>query len=73
MGVEVISLDDGQLIKLIEAAKRRLSFAGPGMNFEVANAISDRWNAMGPDAVQIILDADPEICRIGYGALSKNS
>jgi len=67
MSAAVISLDDGQLIKLIEAAKRRLFFAGPGMSLEVANAISNRWNEMGPDAVQIILDADPEICRLGYG------
>jgi hypothetical protein len=67
MGAAVISLDDGQLIELIEAAKRMLFFAGPGMSVPVANAIRKRWNEMGPDAVQIILDADPEICRLGYG------
>jgi hypothetical protein len=67
MSASVISLDDGQLINLIGAAKRRLCFAGPGMSLEVANAISNRWNEMGPDAVQIMIDADPEICRLGYG------
>ena len=67
MGASVISLDDGQLIELMEAAKRRLFFAGPGMSVPVANAISKRWTEMGPDAVQIISDADPEICRLGYG------
>jgi hypothetical protein len=67
MGVEVISLDDDQLVELIKAANRRIFFASPGMSLKVANAISNRWNEMGPDAVQIILDADPEICRLGYG------
>jgi len=67
MGASVISLDDDQLIELIHAARRRLFFAGPGMSLSVANAISKRWNEMGPDGVQIILDADPEICRLGYG------
>src|ERR1700733_2394229 len=69
MGALVISLDDGQLIELIQAARRGIFFAGPGMSLVVANAIRIRWNEMGPDAVQIILDADPEICRLGYGTV----
>jgi hypothetical protein len=69
MGASVISLDDGQLIELIHAARQRLFFAGPGMNLPIANAICNRWNEMGLDAVQIILDADPEVCRLGYGTV----
>jgi hypothetical protein len=60
MAAAVISLDDGQVIELINVAKRRLFFAYPGMSVPVANTISNRWNEMGPDAVQIILDADPK-------------
>jgi len=67
MCASVISLEDGQLIELILAAKQRLFFVGPGVSRSVAAAISQTWEELGRDAVQVVLDVDPEICRLGYG------
>jgi hypothetical protein len=69
MGALIISLDDSQLIALINAADRRLFFAAPGMSLPVAEAICLCWSKMGPDGVQVIVDAEPEICRLGYGSV----
>ena len=69
MGATVQSVDDGYLIALIHATTRNLIFIGPGISHAVAEAISIRWEVMGPDAVQVLLDVDPEICRLGYGTI----
>jgi hypothetical protein len=39
------------------------------MSLKVAEAVSARWSEMGRDAVHIMIDADPETCRMGYGCI----
>ncbi|MBI3896077.1 MAG: hypothetical protein HY313_09115 [Acidobacteria bacterium] len=65
----VISLDDGQLIEAIRSARRRLLLVAPGLSPAVAQAVCKQWLQMGGSAVQILLDVDPEICRMGYGTI----
>jgi len=35
----------------------------------VAKVIAVKWNELGKNAVQVVLDPDPEVCRLGFGDL----
>jgi hypothetical protein len=65
--VSVVSLDDGQLIELINRTESSLLFVSPGVSTLVADALAKKWLEIGPDAVSILIDVDPEVCRLGYG------
>jgi hypothetical protein len=39
----------------------------PGLSESVANVIVAKWSELGKDAVQVVLDPDPEVCRLGLG------
>ncbi len=66
----VLCLDDQDLIAMIRCAKRRLVLVAPGVSDSVAKAIVETWKDIGPGRVQIVLDVDPEVCRMGYGQFS---
>lgn len=66
---EVISLDDSQLIELLRTAQRKIFFAGPGMSLPVAQALCEQWPEIGAESVSVLLDIDPETCRLGYGSI----
>ena len=42
---------------------------GPGVWPPLAKAIALAWQKLGSKNVTVILDVDPEICRMGYGSL----
>jgi hypothetical protein len=65
----VLKIDDDQLIGLVQKANRRLLIMAPGLTDRVAKAVCERWPGLGPQAVNVILDVDPEVCRLGYGTL----
>lgn len=67
--VSVVSLDDGQLIELINRAESNLLFISPGVTKLVAEALARKWGEIGPGAVSILMDVDPEVCRLGYGTV----
>jgi hypothetical protein len=67
--VSVVSLDDGQLIELINRAESNLLFVSPGVSTLVADALAKKWLEISPDAVSILIDVDPEVCRLGYGTI----
>src|SRR5215469_15144018 len=69
MSASILSLDDDGLIVLIRAARNKILFIAPGVSMPVARELSARWCEMGAKAAEILLDADPEICRLGYGTL----
>jgi F420-0:gamma-glutamyl ligase-like protein len=66
----VISLTDTELMALVRCAARRLVVIAPGLSESVARALADVWRRLGPDAVQIVLDSDPEVCRLGFGEVA---
>ena len=63
---EVISLDDSQLIELVQSARRKIFFCGPGMSLPVAKALCEQWIVLGGESVSVLLDVDAETCRLGY-------
>ena len=63
------SVDDDAQAAFVESAKTRLVFAAPGLNRKVARALAERYKSLEPENVDIILDVDPEVVRLGYGDL----
>ena len=57
------------IICMIRAVRRRLVVMAPGLTQPIAAAVGEQWKILGPDYVTVILDVDPEVCRLGYGAL----
>lgn len=65
----ITTVDDTYLCQIIGSVKQRLVFMTPGMSDQVAEAVSKRWSELPADAVNIIVDVDPEVCRMGYGTI----
>ena len=63
----VVSLRDIELEGQISCARRRLVVIAPGLSESVAEAIVKKWHELGRNAVQVVLDPDPEVCRLGLG------
>jgi hypothetical protein len=61
---------DERLIELIKAAKRRLVAISPAVSDAVAAALNKRIADEGKLNVTVILDADPEVYRLGFGTAS---
>ena len=66
----VVSLTDADLTGLVSCVRRRLVVIAPGLSVPVAKAVAETWRRLGPLGVQVVLDADPEVCRMGYGDIS---
>jgi hypothetical protein len=62
-----VCLDDCDLTAIIRCAKRRIVFIAPGLSENVARALAQTWRELGPAGVEVVLDLDPEVCRLGYG------
>lgn len=62
-------ITDDLIVAAIRRASKRVVMIAPGIWPPVANAIAEAWPRLGSDQVTVILDVDPEICRIGYGSL----
>lgn len=65
----VCKISDDDLIPVIESARDRLFFMAPGLTVRLAESISQKWLTLESNQVNIILDVDPEVCRLGYGEL----
>ena len=68
-GTSITNADDRRLIELSNDAKERLVYLAPGISLGLAEALSSAWERLGADAVTVILDVDPDVCRLGYGSL----
>lgn len=62
-----LTATDDQLIELITSAKHRLAVIAPGLMTSVALAVAARMHDLPQLALTVILDADPEVYRMGYG------
>lgn len=65
----ICAIGDQTLIEAFESAKRRLLFAAPGISERAAQVLAAAWSRLGAGAVSVIIDINPEVCRMGYGAL----
>src|SRR5690606_15197040 len=61
-----VSVDDRRLAEAIRSANKRLVVAAPGLGMLTARALVEAINRLS-GKLTIILDADPDVCRIGYG------
>ena len=58
---------DDSLITLIDGAQNRLAFIAPGLTTPVARALAARMKELPTLSLTVILDADAEVYRMGYG------
>lgn len=65
----IVSLPDISIERQISCAKQRLVVIAPGLSISVAKVIAEKWKILGKDAVCVVLDPDPEVCRLGLGDL----
>lgn len=64
------AVDDNALTTLIRQAQRRIVFIAPGLFQPVATALCKRFDEVARLEVTLILDADDDVCRIGFGELA---
>lgn len=60
-------VNDAVLVRSIMAAKQKIIYVAPGVQVAVAKAIAARLENSPHMEFSIVLDIDPEICRLGYG------
>lgn len=58
---------DDALVEMISRARSRLVVIAPALTKLVADAVSSRLDDLGQLSVTVILDADPEVYRLGFG------
>lgn len=58
---------DDAVIEMIRLAKARLAVIAPGVTRPVAEALAARMADLSVLSLTVILDADPEVYRMGYG------
>lgn len=59
-------LPDEHVIALLRRAKASIRFVGPGLTVAAAKVLAERWKELGPSAVEVVLDADADLCRLGF-------
>ena len=62
-------VNDVVLADYIARTRAKLVFVAPGVSLAVAEALGKRFLDAENLSVTIVLDADPEVCRLGYGSL----
>lgn len=65
----ITNITEDHVIAAIKSSQHRLMMIAPGLSERVAMAVAEKWRALGADAVDVILDVDPEVCRLGYGEM----
>ena len=59
------SVDDAVIQAAIAKARARLVFIAPGIRPPVAQALAHAMAIVPTPAIHIVLDVDPEVCRLG--------
>ncbi|WP_341326441.1 hypothetical protein [Methylotuvimicrobium sp. KM2] len=60
-------INDETLVAAIQNCTKRLVYVAPGISEPVALAIGDQSSKRDLPAITVIVDLDPEVCRLGYG------
>ena len=58
---------DESVVEMIKSAQRRLAVIAPGVTIPVARALAGRMTDLPELSLTVILDADAEVYRMGYG------
>lgn len=59
--------NDQTLVAAIDRCRTRLAYIAPGVTKPIADAIGRLYARPTPPQVSVILDADPEVYRLGFG------
>ncbi|MGA2185122.1 MAG: hypothetical protein ABSH47_19055 [Bryobacteraceae bacterium] len=57
---------DELIISHLARARESIRFVGPGLSAAAARVLAERWQDLGPYAVEVVLEADADLCRMGY-------
>ena len=60
------TINTGELARKVKLAKESVILAMPGIYKNLANAVV-QFSQIGDKRIRIIVDPDPEVCRLGYG------
>src|SRR5262245_14339031 len=64
------SLDSISVARYIRTAQHSVCYAAPGIQQEPANAIVDVAKRIGPECINVCLDFDERVMRMGFGDLA---
>lgn len=64
------SLDSISVARYIRSAHHSVCYAAPGIQQEPANAIVDVGKRIGPECINVCLDFDERVMRMGFGDLA---
>ena len=59
-------LPDEDIVAHLRRARESIRFVGPGFSLPVAKELTERWYELGSGAVEVVIDADADLCRLGY-------
>jgi hypothetical protein len=65
----ITNADGDRLVDLVREATRRVFLVSPGLSIPVVDELIRAWKRLGNKAVNVVIDVDPEVCRLGYGSL----
>lgn len=68
-GPTFVAIADRKMAQLIQRAQRRVVVAAPAIRDCTADAIVGVAENLGPDNLDVVLDCDEEVYRLGYGNL----
>lgn len=63
------NVTEADVVACTDAAQDRVVLLAPGLSMPVSEALSRAWKRIPADNVSVIIDTDPEVCRLGYGTI----
>ena len=62
-------VNEATLTEAVKSCQKRLVYIAPGVTESIVEAMSALMERAEPPAITVIVDADPEVCRLGYGTV----
>jgi hypothetical protein len=62
-----MTINDTFICNLVNHAEQRVIYVAPGVSKNVGESILQFISRNGYDNVEVIIDANTEVCRLGYG------
>lgn len=62
-------INDETLAQAVAQCRERLVYIAPGVTEKIVGAMKAAMQRPQPPALTVIIDADPEVCRLGYGTV----
>lgn len=64
-----VTFTSTEVANFIRSAERSVCYAGPGIQWKVAEAMSEAAKRLGPEMLTVCLDFDERVMRMGYGEI----